>query len=373
MNSLDLIKRLVNENGNVDDIIKELNNYKNNSKIHSKINSNNNDLINLRKDNNLKCFNNKNIHFNKIKDPYSKDLINYDLNDFIYNEKLISNGDLNELLPKLSCFELDSKKYNGLNFNDLQFNEPDSFNELKPLDIIQFNNNNVDIGLFIIDIYNSDLNLIDSCSLKLLKYSKSYINDDNDENSYMEVGNDINLDDNGEEIPGQVDVKISTVKDTYGNVYKIKENTTLSQIDEYLNEENVLFPSNQSKSLNEIYINHGNYNEINETNEINNYIKGFLLFNSYSINDDNKPNLNEPHLTMIWLNQPILFNYNKLENTIKIGNFFNYYGKESKLKFTNDLSDNDLNQLCLPINSDFYKNNFKDLEINSLKIFEKSI
>lgn len=369
MNSLDLIKRLVNENGNIDDIIKELNNYKNNSKIIS----NNNDLINLRKDNNLKTFNNKNIHFNKIKDPYNNDLINYDLNDFIYNDKLISNGRLDELLPKLSCFELDSKKFNDLKFNDLQFDDKtNSFNKLKPLDIIQFNNNNVDIGLFIIDIYNLDLDLIDSCSLKLLNYSKSFINYDNDENNYMEVGNDINLDDNGEEIPGRIDIKFSTVKDTNGNVYELKKDVTLSQIDEYLNEENVLFPSNHSKSLNEIYINHNNNNnnEINETNEIINYIKGFLLFNSYSINDKNEPNLNEPHLTMIWLNQPILFNYNKLENTIKIGNFFNYNGKESKLFFNNDLKENDLNQLCLPINSDFYKNNFNDLTINNLKIFQ---
>ena len=231
----------------------------------------------------------------------------------------------------------------------------DNNNTLLPLDFIQFHNNDLDLGIFCIEVYNTNLEIVESCPLKI---------SDNDGNS-IEVGdsliddeNDDNNDDNNDDDDDEKNSYLSTVKDTNGNVYTIKSRVRLNDIKDYLEVNNKIYkkiePTNLSK-FSHLNSNNTGYTEVNNAfnerlnkikvknsfhlpNKDNDsfcsfkcYIKGFFVSNWYSTKKNGEEiveDTDEYHTNMIWLEQLTLVEVTASNDKtrieqIKIGDFIN--------------------------------------------------
>lgn len=358
------LKIFLNENN-----IKDLKELKKFIKIeNNNINNNNNiKLKNLRNDkiiyknNNVKFLkqNGNNINYLDTK------LISKDINTIkSISGNVLNNNNENISIPNLLLRNINiyfTENYNIL-FKDLNYiettNELKENNLLSPLDILQFHSNYLDIGLFCLDIYENNFNLNNSISLTFK---------DSNSNSIIILGEDFYK--NNENPPNR-DIKMSTVKDTLGNVYSLKETITFSYLNDFLDNNKIIEPSNKSDYLNnnnfylkKKFINNNKKERIfkDEISPINCYIKGFLIFNSYSkkLNEENNeyiPDLDKPHTVILYLNQLTLIKFNKNIDrlAINVGDFMNINqigGNSYSIIF----NENDNYYNYLPLKSIFYK------------------
>ena len=257
----------------------------------------------------------------------------------------------NEFKP-LSDSNFTSSRYDlgsaSLDLNSLKDELTDLDKNLSPLELIEIRTGKFDLGIFCNEIYDDKFKLTDS---KVIKISNG--------TSSVEVGETVNsdpIDNNG--VP---DTLMSTVKDSFGNVYSITKNIALSEVDDYLNLEKNLPPSNNGVQL-DFKAKQSTPSVISSDSDVK-YFKGFLIFNSY-LNVTGKAS-DYYQTTMIWINQPTLIT-TTITNaiyTIKIGDFIDII-----MNFSSDiptgrlcikLPDNcDKKQICLPVKSKFFNVNF---------------
>ena len=270
-----------------------------------------------------------------------------------------------------------------------------------PLDILRFSNTKLDLALYSVEIYQKDdnysLKLIDSSKLNTL--GNNYFNDNDKPEDNAELDQD-NI--------------LSTTRDDEGNVYVIKQNIQLEQIDQFLNRLNdnsydILIPTNKSEyaginsdsgtsnweitkpiESNDYYIKsinkkHGTENDsqirnlpindssISTLSTFECYIRGFLIFNT-----NDKSNTSNYYTTCIWLDTPTLFKIEKENNKykIKIGNFIeanqSVSGDNYDIKFIK-LNDIQLLSTQLPYKSTFYNTNFNDNTLNGFTFTIESL
>ena len=339
--------------------------------------------------------------------------INSDLVDDFYNSNGLSGEECNinnelvtlpSIVSRCTGIQLskpldDKSSLSDFNYIDTTTYIRNDQNTLLPLDFIQFHNNNIDIGIFCVEIYDKSFNLIDSRPLKI-NYSK---------NSTIEVGtslNDQSDDDDDDDDQDDKDIRFSTLKDTNGNVYVLKHEITLNEIKDYLNLNNTIEPSNCSKysyyNSNNIYsayvdklfnkkkekkktYNLPSKNDNNTYSSFSCYIKGFFITNYYSVgSDDYTYDPNKYHTNMIWLNQLTLVKFiassdgSKI-NEIIIGDFMIYRDRNNIKSLTLKSLIYDIDQnveeapyySCLPILSkvmDYQDKDFTDIDCSILSI-----
>lgn len=271
--------------------------------------------------------------------------------------------------------------------------ERDNQKTLLPLDFIQFHNDKIDLGIFCVEVHDTNFNIVSSCPLKI--YSDNNID-------YVEVGDSLYNDDDDDESDDDDDdgkLRMSTVKDTNGNVYCIKADISIEDVMEYIKKENYIEPTNLSK-YSHYNSNNSDYEYVNKVfnsnekvpkkKEINKpipsentfssfkcYIKGFFVTNYFSpsITNINQPDPEMYHTNMVWLNQLTLVNFisnNNHIDKIQIGDFitvtYDSITKDYKLSI-NGLGDEKCAYSCLPISSIFMKQNlFTGIEYSILSI-----
>lgn len=195
---------------------------------------------------------------------------------------------------------------------------------LLPMDLITLSNTTVDIGLLVVEVYNTTFKLNDRCEVTLTTNPDTLGG-----NSYSDAPLNFKFD-NGE--------VVATAKDTNGNVYSIKSGYTIGQFVDYL-EDDVLPPTNMSEyttsNPNPNYecgkkeivlekpVESSVYRPVKHTSNIPTegnalcafscYVKGFLIFNT-----NTKDNSDQYHTNMIWLEVPILVNVTKEDNKYKV-------------------------------------------------------
>jgi len=211
------------------------------------------------------------------------------------------------------------------------------------------------------------MELVNSCTLKF--------KDDDDKT--ISVGEEINYE-NGEEIKPKNAILMSTVKDSFGNVYSVNDSVYLSELDDFIrekkqNETGYPFePSNKScQYLKDYtsYINNSKAKNIPKSENPNNkhefdcYIRGFLIINAYT-KIGNETDKSKPHAYMVWLNQPTLIklSVNDGNGDVYIDDLLHYCYKETEyvLKVLPNST------LSLPFKSEFYKTNFAKTEETEL-------
>lgn len=331
--------------------------------------------------------------------------INSDLVGNFYNDNGVSGEEYNDkeqlvTLPsivsrctKIQLYKpLDEKtSLSDFNYIDTTNYIRGEQNTLLPLDFIQFHNDNIDIGIFCVEIYDKNFNLISSRPLNIT-YADGTI----------EVGTSLNDqnddDDDDDDDQDENDIRFSTLKDTNGNVYVLKHEITLNEIKDYLNLNNTIEPSNCSKyshyNSNNIYsayvdklfnkkkekkktYNLPTPNNNNTYSSFSCYIKGFFITNYYSVGSDGySADPEKYHTNMIWLNQLTLVKFISSEdgsgiNQIIIGDFMNYENKVLTLKSFTDNTKENACYSCLPILSkvmDYQDQDFTNINCSILSI-----
>jgi len=252
----------------------------------------------------------------------------------------------------LSEFESVSSIYNfssdNLNLDKLRTELTNLDKDLSSLEVIEFRTERFDLGIFCTEIYDDKFKLIDSNVISV-----------SDGSTTIEIGESVT--DDTTDVNGVPDVLMSTVKDSMGNVYSITGGTSLSEVDDYLNLEKELTPTNLGLQL-DFKMKQSTPSVIKSESDVK-YFKGFLIFNSYLDVVNNASDYYQT--TMIWINQPTLIT-TKIQNTIytiKIGDFINITigflstGPTGRL-YINLPSDCDRKQTSLPVKSKFFSANF---------------
>lgn len=207
-----------------------------------------------------------------------------------------------------SDYTLSNKTYIESN----RYKRTDSFS-LFPTELVKFSTATFDVGLLCSEIYDKDLKLnialqvdIKDSSENVIHLGESFVNHTTDDSSSSG-------DDSKDGTPS-MDINMSSVKDSSGNVYILKKGVSLSQVNEYLNESTngELEPTNKSKQItDENEVQDWPTVVINNTTDITTdydcnftcYVKGFLIFSSYIGGSvENR----DYGITMIWLNQPTM-------------------------------------------------------------------
>lgn len=382
-----ILKRLnSNEINNIKKMINEMERNKNIKCIK-------NNLKNIRNSipfkNELKDLNK--IRLRKLSEEIEENPINQISTSLLFNnnefngvsgDEINNNDDLitlPTLVSRCSKIKLSKPLYDKSDLKDFEYINTSSYernntNTLLPLDFIQFHNDKIDIGILCLEVYNTNFEIINSCPLTIY---------DNDNNS-IEVGDSLRDDDSSENDDyNDIDTRMSTVKDSNGNVYCIKKDIRLFEIKDYLNDENTIEPSNVSKysHMNSSNINYSYINKLfkkKKIHKINNipsqnqnsynsfkcYIKGFFIMNYYSSLDDNdnQPDPNKYHTNMIWLEQLTLIkfisNNNKIERII-IGDFIEINYNNENDNYDLEIKEYTLDSLhysCIPNKSSFFSN-----------------
>ena len=253
---------------------------------------------------------------------------------------------------------------------------------LLPMDLITLSNTTVDIGLLVVEVYDTTFKLNDRCEVTFTGTVDTLGG-----NSYSDAPLNFNFD------SGEV---VATAKDTNGNVYSIKSGYKIGQFVDYL-EDDVLPPTNMSEyttsNPNPNYncgkkeiilekpVESSVYRPIKHTSNIPDkgtalcafscYVKGFLIFNT-----NTKDNSDQYHTNMIWLEVPILVNVTKEDSKYKV--------TIGELITTSESADNGSIKInvnafgensiaYLPTESNFYKNNFSNVVHNNMTFAIQSL
>lgn len=243
---------------------------------------------------------------------------------------------------------------------------------LLPMDVLTMSNAKIDIALFVVEVYDSNMKLCDKCEITL-------------PNGEV-VGGNYNAD-----VPVDFDFEnaeiLSTAKDTNGNVYTLKEGWKLGQVSKFLTS-NMLEPTNistYSSSQKDPNYESGNRGLVLEKPIESNvykvqrhtsnipavstgnlkaftcYVKGFLVFNTNTKSDS--PVDDPYHANMIWLEVPTQVNIAISDNkyTVNIGEIIDTSSAAVNNSITLQTKKFGETAIAyLPTDSDFYKNNFPD-------------
>lgn len=292
---------------------------------------------------------------------------------------------------------------------NIQTNEDETYTEstlftrnetatLLPLDVLTLYNTKIAISFYVVEVYNITNNRIvynDGCEVTA---ENGIVLGGNYNNDAPITYNDTNS------------TYMSTAKDTHGNVYVLKKNTTLSNVIKYLhvdsdNEPASIEPTNMSEATGK-YNDNPNYecgerefilekpiesyvvkkerkagnipkNTGNSLCAFSCYIRGFLIFNTNTI--ESEAATDNCNATAIWIDTPVLFKVEKSDSgdvndpfayKISIGNMITTTDnaklgslkiKLNKFDVNSDNDNkNDSEIAYLPIESGFYKKNFID-------------
>ena len=257
---------------------------------------------------------------------------------------------------------------------------------LLPMDLITLSNTTVDIGLLVVEVYDTTFKLNDRCEVTFTGTVDTTV-DTLGGNDYSDAPLNFNFD------SGEV---VATAKDTNGNVYSVKSGYKIGQFVDYL-EDDVLPPINMSEyttsSANPNYecgkkeivlekpVESSVYRPVKHTSNIPDkgtalcafscYVKGFLIFNT-----NTKDNNDQYHTNMIWLEVPILVNVTKEDSKYKV--------TIGELITTSESADNGSIKInvnafgensiaYLPTESNFYKNNFSNVVHNNMTFAIQSL
>ena len=247
---------------------------------------------------------------------------------------------------------------------------------LLPMDLITLSNTTVDIGLLVVEVYDTTFKLNDRCEVTFTGTVDTLGG-----NSYSDAPLNFKFD------SGEV---VATAKDTNGNVYSIKSGYKIGQFVDYL-EDDVLQPTNMSEyttsKANPNYqcdkkeivlekpVESSVYRPIKHTSNVPTegnalcafscYVKGFLIFNT---NTNTGETNDQYHTNMIWLEVPILVNVTKEDDKYKvaIGELITTSVSANNGSIAVNVNAFGENSIAyLPTESDFYKNNFGSNVVHS--------